>query len=104
LNQSVYLELNHEHAENLQVVPAGHATPHAPQLFELVTVLVSHPFAGIPSQLAKPELQVATVHALFTQPATPFAIEQVCPQLPQLLTSAAVLVSHPFAGNLSQSL
>ena len=40
-----------------------HGVPHAPQCCALVRVLVSQPFVGLPSQSAKPGLQVVTWQA-----------------------------------------
>jgi len=42
----------------------GQTTPQAPQFFASVVRLASHPFAAAPSQLAKPDAQVTTAHAL----------------------------------------
>jgi hypothetical protein len=71
--------------------------PHAPQFAALLVVLVSHPFAKMPSQFAKPGLQEAIAHWLPMQAGVPFATEHTCPHAPQLLTLVDVLVSHPFA-------
>jgi hypothetical protein len=38
------------HMPATQMLPAGHTTPHPPQLFVAVDVFVSQPFAGLPSQ------------------------------------------------------
>jgi hypothetical protein len=42
----------HAHFEFWHVIPPLHALPHAPQLFESVTVLTSQPLAALLSQLA----------------------------------------------------
>lgn len=61
-------------------------------------MLVSQPFAALPSQLAKPALHEATPHAPAEQPAVPFSTAgQTLPQAPQLVTLDAVLVSQPSA-------
>jgi hypothetical protein len=43
-----------------------HTWPQAPQLFTSLLRLVSHPSAGFELQLAKPGLQLATMHCPFT--------------------------------------
>ncbi|CAF4584026.1 unnamed protein product, partial [Rotaria sp. Silwood2] len=75
---------------------------HDPQWLTSVYVLISHPFALDPSQLAYPLLQLLTTQVAFEQPATAFANEQVALHDPQWLTSVYVLSSHPFAFDPSQ--
>jgi hypothetical protein len=77
--------------------------PHPPQLLVSVAVLTSQPFAGFPSQSAKPGLHAATVQALLEHPAVPFAMTHVWPQAPQSFGSFWVLISQPLAGLWSQS-
>jgi hypothetical protein len=71
--------------------------PQVPQLFVSAPVSVSHPFAGLPSQSAKPGLHAATVHIPFVQPPMPFAMLHRTPQPPQLFGSFSVLISQPSA-------
>jgi hypothetical protein len=81
---------------------AVHTFPQVPQLFTSVLLLISQPFAAMPSQFAKPALQVATAHVPAVHEGVPFAVLQVSPQVPQLPTDVSVLVSQPFVGLLSQ--
>ena len=60
------------HVPAVHVWFAGHALPHAPQWALLVCVLVSQPFALLPSQLAKPALQDPMVQTPFAQPGVAF--------------------------------
>ena len=79
------------------------ARPQDPQFIALVRVFTSQPSTKLRLQSAKPGLQVP-VHIPPTQPATPFAgIGQGRLHMPQLPTAVLRLVSHPFAGMLSQS-
>jgi hypothetical protein len=68
---------------------------HAPQLALSLLRLTSQPLAGLPSQLAKPALQLAMVHAPAAQPAVALASEQTVLQVPQLVALVWVLVSQP---------
>jgi hypothetical protein len=77
--------------------------PQPPQLFTLVLVLISQPFAGLPSQFAKPELQLATAQLPATQAGVPLGMLQTLPQPPQLETLLPMLTSQPFAAMPSQS-
>jgi hypothetical protein len=61
--------------------------PHTPQLVTLVEVLTSQPLAALPSQLPKPELHAARVHAPAAQPATALARLHTVPQALQWLAS-----------------
>jgi hypothetical protein len=54
------------HAPFVQVCPAVHAFPHAPQFDTLVLVFVSHPFTAFASQFPYPAAHVG-VHAPFEQ-------------------------------------
>jgi hypothetical protein len=78
-----------------EVVPLEltHAIPHDPQLAASVCVLVSHPFATLPSQLAAPALQVG-VHTPTTQAVVPLAFAQAVPHVPQFAVVFSE-VSHP---------
>jgi hypothetical protein len=80
------LPLNSLHVLLIQLNALPHATPQAPQLNLAVLVSVSHPLAGLPSQLAKPALQEAMPQTPPLQPAVPLATAgQTVPQAPQLL-------------------
>jgi hypothetical protein len=78
-----------------------HTVPHPPQFVALVVVLVSQPFAALPSQLPKPALHVGT-QALAVQVVLPFGLLQGLAQTPQLLMLFVVLVSQPFEALPSQ--
>lgn len=69
--------------------------PQLPQFSGSVLRFFSQPLAYVLSQLAKPELHDATVHALAAQPAVPFATVQALPQLPQLFGLFEVFTSQP---------
>lgn len=77
------------------------AVAQLPQWFVLVVVLVSQPFATLPSQLPKPE-----EHVIEQLPAehvgVPLADEQAAPHPPQLPVLVFVFVSQPFAALPSQ--
>jgi hypothetical protein len=77
------------------------ASPHPPQFAALVVVLVSQPFAALPSQFPKPELHVGT-QALEVQVVVPFGLVQGLEHAPQLLMSLVVFVSQPFEALPSQ--
>ncbi len=62
--------------------------PHAPQLLVEVWVFTSQPLDALPSQFAKPVLQVVTAHAPAAQPLVALLSAQTAPHAPQLLTSA----------------
>lgn len=74
--------------------------PQAPQLPTSLVRRVSQPLPTLPSQFAKPGLQVI-VQEPDGQPGVPFALLQTLPQAPQLLT-VLVLTSQPFASSPSQ--
>lgn len=78
-----------------------HTLPQEPQLPVLVWVFTSQPFATLPSQFAKPALQVMP-HALPEQNAVPFVPLHALPQLPQWLAVFVVFTSQPFAALPSQ--
>jgi hypothetical protein len=70
----------------------------APQLALSVPVFTSQPFDAMPSQSAKPVLQVPRPHTPVLQLALALANTQVTPQPPQLLTSLPrIVVSQPGA-------
>jgi hypothetical protein len=69
--------------------------PQEPQLDTVLSKLVSHPFAVLPSQLPKPVLQLEILQLPFIHTATPFAIEQTFPHAPQFVRDELVLISHP---------
>lgn len=82
---------------------SAHTRPHPPQLSALVCVLVSQPFAGFPSQFAKPLVHVPSTHAPPTQLAVAFANEHARPHAPQCAAFDESCASQPFAALLSQS-
>jgi hypothetical protein len=91
------------HAPPEHTMPVVQPTPQAPQWAFDVRVSVSQPLVVLPSQLPKPALQLATVHAPPAQPATPLATLHARPQAPQLDGVARRSVSHPLRGSPSQS-
>jgi hypothetical protein len=94
-----------EHEPRLQVAVAFaplHPWPQAPQFPRLVSVFVSHPLFGLPSQLLKLPLHTG-VQTPATQLVDPFELVQLMPQPPQLVASVVVAVSQPFFGLPSQS-
>ena len=77
---------------------------HAPQCVLSVLVLVSQPFAALPSQLAKPALQAPIAHTPVPHVALALAKLQRTPQPPQWFTSLPrTLVSQPLLAIKSQS-
>ena len=79
-----------------------HTAPQAPQLPRLVSVFVSHPLFGLPSQSPKAPLQIgAQVPA--THEVVPFALVHTEPQAPQLPRLVPRSVPHPLLGLPSQS-
>jgi hypothetical protein len=60
-----------------------HARPHAPQWAAVVARAVSQPLAGLLSQLPKPAVQLATVHAPFAQPSLVLGRLHARPHIPQ---------------------
>lgn len=82
---------------------AGHITPHAPHAFTFVARTTSQPFATMPSQSAKPIMQVKP-QPPSSHVGTAFArAGHSVPQVPQFARSLVVLISHPLAAVLSQS-
>ena len=83
------------HTPAEQSWPPAQTLPQAPQLLVSLLRLRSQPLPGAPSQLAKPALQLAMVHAPAAQPAVALASEQTVLQAPQLVGLVVVLVSQP---------
>jgi hypothetical protein len=79
-----------------------HARPHIPQLVAVVRVSTSQPFAGFPSQSAKPALHAAMVHAPAAHAAVALASEHVRPHIPQCTALMPRLTSQPLAALPSQ--
>jgi hypothetical protein len=73
-----------------------------PQWLVLVSRLTSQPLEELPSQLAKPAAQAATVHDPPAQVPVALAGAQRTPQPPQLLRSVAVTASQPVLRSASQ--
>lgn len=86
------------------VVPLAftHGALQLPQWLALVFVSTSHPLVAMPSQLARPALQIGwqlpLVHVV-----EPPGFEHAVPQVPQLLVLVLVLVSQPLFALPSQS-
>jgi len=72
--------------------------PQNPQLLWLVCVFTSQPSATWALQSEKPELQKPIWHCDPLQVGDPFAVEHTLLQLPQLLTSVAIVTSQPSPG------
>jgi hypothetical protein len=87
-------------ADALHVVDAlgreAHPLPHVEQCEGLLVVLVSQPFAGFPSQLPKPPLQLWTWQLPPPHVATPFATAHALPHAPQWVVLLSA-VSQPLA-------
>ena len=80
-----------------------HTLLHAPQLAGSLTMLVSQPFFGSPSQSAWFASHVPTVHTEATQAGELLAVSQAVPHTLQLFGSLPRLTSQPFFGSPSQS-
>lgn len=80
-----------------------HTFSHVPQLFGLVAVLVSQPFAATPSQFPHPPVHATTVHAESAHPAIAFGRVHAALQEPQLFALLVRLTSQPSVGLRSQS-
>ncbi len=89
------------HRPPVQVIPATHRVPHAPQFATSLCSPNSHPFAALPSQLPNPAAQV-TPHTPAAQVAVPFVPLHAFPHLPQCATLVARVASQPFAALESQ--
>jgi hypothetical protein len=95
----------HVPPEHPWVPPAMlHACPQAPQLCESVAVCVSHPLAAFESQSMKPAVHAMIAHAPPEHASVAFAVLHLLPHEPQLFVSDPVLVSHPLAALMSQSM
>jgi hypothetical protein len=89
----------------MQLVPPlalVQAMPQPPQFDPFVARVTSQPLATFASQLAKPEEQLAMLHALFVQLGVPFATVQLLLQKPQSPSVSVRSVSQS-AGFGSQS-
>jgi hypothetical protein len=83
--------------------PFGHTTPQPPQAALSVRVSTSQPLAVLPSQLAKPALQLAMAQAPAAQLAVALGSAQARPQAPQCAGLLWVLASQPLLATPSQS-
>jgi hypothetical protein len=98
----------HERTAQFPAVQVGvplatkQAMPQPPQLFTSVVVVVSQPFAVLPSQSPLPAAHIDTPHVLFTQAGVPPCGGQTVPHMAQLLTFDVVLISQPLATLVSQ--
>ena len=81
----------------------GHAPPHAAQLCGSVIKLTSQPFVATPSQLPNPALHVVREQAPPVHALDACGTTHECPQVPQFIRSDAVIDSHPFNDEESQS-
>jgi hypothetical protein len=82
---------------------AAHAWPHEPQLFGSVFVFASQPLAPFMSQSCSGGVQTRPPHVPLAHDSMPPATVHACPQVPQLLGSAAVWSSQPSAFIMLQS-
>ena len=80
-----------------------HAVPHAPQFETSEPRLVSHPFAIIASQSAKPALHAAMSQRPLMHAGVPFEALHRMPQPAQFVGSLRVLTSQPLLASPSQS-
>jgi hypothetical protein len=80
---------------------ALHTLVHEPQCVGSAFRFTSQPFAALPSQFAKPGLQVIP-HAPAVQVAAPLFVLQAVTQAPQWVGSALRFTSQPFAALPSQ--
>ena len=76
--------------------------PQVPQFPTLPLRSASQPSARVPLQLPNPGLQPPIAQVPAVQAGAALAKEQAFPQVPQLVTEVAVLISQPFALVLSQ--
>jgi hypothetical protein len=74
-----------------------------PQWAGSVSVFVSQPLVGSPSQSAQPMSHAATVHAACAQPAVPCATVHAVAHDPQCCGSPLTSCSQPLVGSPSQS-
>src|SRR5579871_4828940 len=81
----------------------AHLALQPPQLLMSDEVFASQPLRSLPSQLEKPGLHMAMTHLPAMHAACALARLQTLPQPPQLLTSEAMLISHPSPICLLQS-
>ncbi len=73
-----------------QVAPAlanWQRLPQVPQFMTSVVVAISQPFVALPSQFAKPVVQLARLHTEAMQPVTAFGSVQAWPQVAQFAGS-----------------
>lgn len=70
-------------------------TPQPPQFDPSLTIETSQPFAGLPSQFAKPALQLSIAHRPPAQLAVAFEREHHEPQPPQCMGLVSVETSQP---------
>jgi len=83
---------------------AEHLVPHALQLLTSALRLTSQPFAALPSQSAKPALQLWIPHTPAVHLGVALGRLHTVPQLPQLLMSVPfTFVSQTVAGLVSHS-
>ena len=87
-----------------EVVPFVLVQPlrQAPQCLMSVSVLVSQPLSGLPSQSLYPASHVGE-HRPNAQEVVPLALVQEFPHEPQLSTSPPMKVTQPLSGSPSQS-
>ncbi len=81
----------------------GHTVPQAPQWERSVRVLTSQPLLALPSQSAKPALQLATPHTPAAQLPVALAGLHAMPQPPQWARALRVFTSQPSASMALQS-
>jgi hypothetical protein len=90
-------------AVHTPVALAGaHAIPHPPQCASEVCVLTSQPLLALPSQFAKPALQLAIPHAPIAHAPVALAGAHAIPHPPQCASDVCVLVSQPLLALPSQ--
>lgn len=91
------------HVPDEQTAPVpGHTVVQLPQCWVEMPVLVSQPFEALPSQSAKPALQVPRVHTPAVHRAVAFENVQADPHAPQFAV-VSVGVSQPSLATPLQS-
>ena len=83
--------------------PAAQVWPQAPQLPLSLLVFTSQPLLAVPSQFAKPVVQLATAQTPVVHVAAALGRAQTFPHAPQFVGLVWRLTSQPSAASASQS-
>jgi hypothetical protein len=79
----------------IELVPLGHAWPHAPQLPVSIAVATSQPLVAAPSQSAKPGSQLVAAHAPAAHTGRAWVSAHAWPHAPQFAPSLPVSAHAP---------